>query len=149
METPFIGKKSDVLNKKGTIALFKGQEEDAIRLWTEATLLNDRHFDSKCNVCLHRWRTGRINDAQLMSELRQFVFNVADKGECMEVFLHLASGERNTGREMLEQFIQKTRQKVADEPMVSNKTKQILESAVAVEASLQKEPHLFFQNQEF
>lgn len=69
MENPFLGKKADVYNKQGIVALFHGKEEEALRYWSEARLLNDRHYDSHCNFCMHRWSTGRISDAQLMAEL--------------------------------------------------------------------------------
>ena len=33
METPFIGKKADVLNKRGTVCLFNHQENQALQFW--------------------------------------------------------------------------------------------------------------------
>jgi hypothetical protein len=41
METPFIGKKADVMNKRGTVALFNRNEEEAMRFWFEAKNLNE------------------------------------------------------------------------------------------------------------
>lgn len=58
-----MGKKADVFNKKGIVALFHNKEEEALRCWSEARLLSDRHFDSHCNFVMHRWSTARISDA--------------------------------------------------------------------------------------
>ena len=55
MEQPFVGKKADVMNKRGTVALFDRNEEEAIRYWQEAKILNNRHFDSTCNFVMKRW----------------------------------------------------------------------------------------------
>lgn len=63
MEQPYVGKKADVFNKKGIVALFNNKEGEALKCWSEARILSDRHFDSQCNFCLYRWSTGRISDA--------------------------------------------------------------------------------------
>ena len=57
---------------------------------------------------MHRWSTGRIGDAQLLSELGQFVFQVPGKGECLEAYIKIAIGEREAGLELLKEFITKT-----------------------------------------
>lgn len=46
MEQPFVGKKADVYNKRGIVALFRGKEGEALSMWQEARLIQDRHFDS-------------------------------------------------------------------------------------------------------
>jgi hypothetical protein len=46
METPYIGKRADTLNKKAIVAFFRKRAEDAVILWKEALELNDRHFDA-------------------------------------------------------------------------------------------------------
>ena len=69
MENPFVGKKADVYNKKGIVALFHDKEGEALHWWSQARMLCDRHFDSQCNFCMHRWSTGRISDAQLIAEM--------------------------------------------------------------------------------
>jgi serine/threonine protein kinase len=76
LEAPFIGKKSDSLNKKGIISLFhkKDTEQKACGYWQEALSLNDRHFDSKCNEVMYRWSTAKIGDHKMMAELEEFVF---------------------------------------------------------------------------
>ena len=65
METPFVGKKADVYNKKGVVCLYhkKGGDNEALAFWKEAELLNDRHFDSKCNYAMFRWSTAKTTDA--------------------------------------------------------------------------------------
>lgn len=80
METPFVGKKADVMNKRGTVALFNKNEDEAMRYWSEAKSLNERHFDSTCNYVMYRWSTGRITDGQMMSELQEFAFDHGHKG---------------------------------------------------------------------
>jgi hypothetical protein len=69
MEQPFVGKKADVFNKRGIVALFNRQEEEALNYWKEAMLLKDSHFDSTCNRVMYMWSSGRITDAQMMEEL--------------------------------------------------------------------------------
>ena len=108
MENPFVGKKADVYNKNGIVALFHNKEGEALRMWQEARLISDRHFDSQCNFVMHRWSTGRIGDGQMMSELGQFVFDVPGKGECLECYLKIAIGEREAGTEQLKNFIENT-----------------------------------------
>lgn len=89
MENPYVGKKADVLNKKGIISLFhrKGEDNVALNFWQEAELLNDRHFDSKCNFVMFRWATAKITDEQMMSELDEFVFDVPHKGILYKAYL--------------------------------------------------------------
>ena len=110
METPFVGKKADVYNKKGIVALFHDKEGEALHFWSEARLLSDRHFDSQCNYCMHRWSTGRILDQQLLSELEEFVFKVPGKGETLEAYLLISMGEREKGMAILKKFISSTEQ---------------------------------------
>ena len=62
MEHPYVGKKADVFNKQGIVALFHGEEGRALNCWSEARMISDRHFDSQANYCMHRWSTGRISD---------------------------------------------------------------------------------------
>ena len=66
LETPFVGKKSDVLNKRGAVALFNKNESEAIRYWHEAKQLNDSHFDSHANYIMFMWTTGKITDSAMM-----------------------------------------------------------------------------------
>lgn len=80
MEYPYVGKKADVCNKRGIVALFHGKEEDAIKYWSDAKILCDRHFDSAANFAIYRWSTGQITDGQLMAELDEFVFKTPYKG---------------------------------------------------------------------
>ena len=71
MESPFVGKKADVYNKKGIVSLYhkKGADNEALAYWQEADLINDRHFDSKYNYIMFRWSTAKISDEVLMTEL--------------------------------------------------------------------------------
>jgi len=36
METPYVGKKADVYNKKGIVALFNEEEKEAEKYWNMA-----------------------------------------------------------------------------------------------------------------
>lgn len=105
MENPFVGKKADVYNKKGIVALFHDKEGEALHWWSQARLLCDRHFDSMCNFSMHRWSTGYISDEQLIAELDEFVFSVPGKGETLHAYLLISMGEREKGKEILKSFI--------------------------------------------
>ena len=110
MEAPFVGKRADVFNKKGIVALFHDKEGEALHYWSEARILSDRHFDSQCNFCMHRWSTGRISDQQLLEEMEEFVFSVPGKGETLQAYLLISMGEREKGVEILKNYIAQTEQ---------------------------------------
>lgn len=97
MEMPIVGKKADVINKRGVIALFNKEEETAMRYWCEARHVNIRHFDSTCNYVLYRWSTARIDDNKMMSELSEFVFDVPHKGQRLKACLLFAIGDTELG----------------------------------------------------
>lgn len=105
MENPFIGKRADVYNKRGIVALFRDQERLAEHWWDQALHLSDRHFDSQCNSRIHRWTNGSISDATLMAEMESYVFTVPGKGETLRAYLLIAMGWREEGMEELTQFI--------------------------------------------
>lgn len=102
-----MGQKADVYNKKGIVALFHNKQGEALTWWSQARLLSDRHFDSQCNFCMHRWSTGQISDMQLISEMEEFVFGVKGKGETLHGFLLISMGEREQGMSILKQYIAK------------------------------------------
>lgn len=80
MESPFVGKKADVYNKKGIVALFHDKEGDALSYWDQARKISDRHFDSSTNYCMHRWSSGQISDQDLIKEMSDFIFSIPGKG---------------------------------------------------------------------
>ena len=89
MENPFIGKRADVLNKKGIVSLFhrkqyehESNQVDPEECWMKALELSDRHFDSQFNLSMYRWSTGQISESQLTAELADF-FSVPNKGKCL------------------------------------------------------------------
>ena len=108
MESPFLGKKADTYNKKGIVALFHNKEGEALHWWSQAKILSDRHFDSQCNFCMHRWSTGRISDLQLITEMEEFIFGVKGKGKTLHAYLLISMGEREQGMQILKQFIAET-----------------------------------------
>jgi len=55
METPYISKREDVLNKRGIVAMLKGNEEEAVELWMQAKKISEKHFDSQVNLNMYRW----------------------------------------------------------------------------------------------
>ena len=98
-------KKADVMNKLGIVALFNNREEDALKYWHEAKVLNDHHFDSTCNYVMYRWSTGRITDAQMMQELEENAFDQSKKGAVLQAYLNLAIGNLELGRSQLQSFV--------------------------------------------
>jgi len=112
MEQPFVGKRADVMNKRGTVALFNRNEEEAMRCWSEAKSINERHFDSTCNFVMYKWSTGRITDSEMMSELSEFVFDVGHKGKTLEAYLNLAIGNLEKGISLLKDYILETKKDI-------------------------------------
>jgi TolA-binding protein len=49
MGEPFIGKKSDILNKLAIAALFRDQPKEAEDLWSEAIDKYPNHFETRVN----------------------------------------------------------------------------------------------------
>ena len=109
MEHPFVGKKADVFNKLGIVALFRGEEGKALSCWSQARSISDRHFDSQTNFCMHRWSTGFISDAQLMTELSQFFMEYPGKGTVLQAYLLIAAGDREAGMQILKKYIEETK----------------------------------------
>lgn len=129
METPFVGKKADVLNKRGTVALFNRNEDEAMRFWQEAKALNDKHFDSTCNHVMYKWSTGRITDGQMMSELGEFVFDHGHKGQCLQAYLNLAIGNLDEGHRQLKTFVEETRNEMNATRVKNVKVQKYLDQA--------------------
>lgn len=47
MESPFIGKRADMLNKKAVVAFYHRRHEEARKLWEDAIrCANDMHMDA-------------------------------------------------------------------------------------------------------
>lgn len=97
------------MNKRGTVALFNRNEDEAMRCWSEAKSINERHFDSTCNFVMYKWSTGRITDSEMMSELSEFVFDVGHKGKTLEAYLNLAIGNLEKGISLLKDYILETK----------------------------------------
>ena len=147
MESPFVGKKADVYNKKGIVALFHDKEGEALHWWSQARLLCDRHFDSMCNFCMHRWSTGRISDAQLIAEMEEFVFSVPGKGETLHAYLLICMGEKEQGMQILKSFIAQTEVAVKGGGRVKNlKVTKQLKQAKEVYDVVQLNKLQFFNN---
>lgn len=90
METPFIGKRADTLNKLAIFEFFNQNMKKAQEFWSEALKLNDRHFDSQVNLSMYRWSVGIISDSELLDELGVFVLDfeqTGPKGRAIEAYL--------------------------------------------------------------
>lgn len=147
METPFVGKKADVYNKKGIVALFHNKEKDALEWWSKARLLSDRHFDSVCNFVMHRWTRGHISDSQMLAELSEFVFSVPGKGQTLHAYLLICCGEREQGIVKLKDFIAEAKETISQQRRLQNlKIKKQLEQAEEVFDAVQLNKTAFFNN---
>lgn len=78
MEIPVVGKRADVCNKRAIMALCKGDEETALKLWEEALSMKDQHFDTKLNYLIFQWRNAHISDDELLAELQNDFFAESD-----------------------------------------------------------------------
>ena len=115
MENPFIGKRADVLNKKGIVSFFHKRQEEAVSFWAEALNLSDRHFDAKTNLSMQQWSTGQISDDRLLQELESFVFEDANKGMSLYGFLLIAQGEREQGIRELRKYLEQMKLSIEKE----------------------------------
>ena len=136
MEQPFFGKKADVMNKRGTVALFNRDTETAMAYWEQAKRLNDKHFDSTCNFVMYEWSTGRITDSQMMDQLSEFVFAARHKGETLEACLNIAIGNTQKGVSALESYISRTRQELQSTHIKKSKELHSVESAERMLAAI-------------
>ena len=115
MELPVIGKRTDVCNKKAIIALSRGEDELALKLWEDAIKMKDEHFDSKMNFLMYKWRTGVIADDELVSSLQQEVFNQSDIGAGLKGIVKLCIGETQEGSEILNKIAQSVQDENSNE----------------------------------
>lgn len=81
MELPVIGKRADVCNKKAIMALSRGDEDQALKLWEEALAMNDEHFDTLINYLIYKWKNAQITDDELIKEMSKEIFLMKDIGE--------------------------------------------------------------------
>ncbi len=95
MDFAYVGKRADLMNRRGILALYNKDEDRAMNFWAEGLHINDRHFDCKLNFVLHRWSTAKINDQQMLRELEQFVLNIPYKGKLLRAALSIAMGDTN------------------------------------------------------
>lgn len=100
-----------------------------------------------CNYCMHRWSSGQISDAQLISELEEFVFGVKGKGETLHGFLLISMGEREQGMNILKQYISRTEAHLKNTNRLQNlKERKQLKSAQEVFNVVQLNKNQFFNN---
>ena len=53
MIDPYIGKKTDILNKLAIANLFQGNRDDAEEYWEQSLELNPKHYDTLVNYALY------------------------------------------------------------------------------------------------
>jgi hypothetical protein len=106
METPFIGKRADVLNKQAVVAFFHNKKEEARKLWEDALKQTERHLDAQTNLSIYKWSLGEISDQELMYELEE-VFENQNKGKTLNAYLLLAQGQRESGVQMLKEYTER------------------------------------------
>lgn len=56
MELPVVGKRADVSNKKAIMALSRGEEDQALKLWEDALAMKEEHFDTLINYLIYKWK---------------------------------------------------------------------------------------------
>jgi hypothetical protein len=61
METPFVGKRADVLNKQACVTYFNGNAEKSEKLWLKAINSNNQHYYSCYNLGMMRFRYGEVS----------------------------------------------------------------------------------------
>lgn len=105
MELPVIGKRADVCNKRAIMAICRGEEDVALKLWEEALNMKDQHLDTKLNYLIFQWRNAHISDEDLLTELSSEFFADKDIGVGLSGIINIATGERDSGLEILRKFI--------------------------------------------
>lgn len=101
---PFIGKRSDILNKMAIASLFQDKQQQAEKLWEEAFALNEKHFDTRVNYAMYRWKYALITDDELKLELQDQVFTNKHKGHSLLGIINIALGEKEEGLRILETY---------------------------------------------
>lgn len=56
--------------------------------------MKENHFDTQYNYNLCKWLSGIISDTELMNEMKNNIFNVAEKGRIIEGLIKIAIGEK-------------------------------------------------------
>ena len=86
MEIPFIGKRSDVLNKMACVRYFnnQGKKNDNVEraedLWEKAIHQNNSHYYSIFNLGLKRFLNGEISADACRAEFEDYIFSHPTKG---------------------------------------------------------------------
>lgn len=56
---------------------------------------------------MFRWSTAKIPDSVMFGELEERIFSVDHKGEVLQAYLYIATGEREKGLQALNDYISK------------------------------------------
>ena len=100
MEIPVIGKRTDVFNKKAIMALSRGDENLALKMWEEALAMKEEHHDTAFNYLVYKWQRGLMSDNQLAEELEKRLGS-GEFGAGMRGMIELAFGNLDNGKKML------------------------------------------------
>ncbi len=74
---------ADDLNNRALSLMDLGQEEEALQLWNEALKKQPQHPEATYNRGLYLWRTGKVNDDQLIANLE----SIQDSGNLVAKYL--------------------------------------------------------------
>jgi WD40 repeat protein/serine/threonine protein kinase len=94
---------ADGLSNQALSMLDLGHIERAEELWEQALQSDPHHPHAVYNRGLHRWRDGRITDAQLVAELEAVRASHDDdwSDEYLLALVHLERGDPGTARELI------------------------------------------------
>jgi len=94
---------ADGLNNRAISLMDLGQKEEALKVWQEALKADFLHIPSIFNSSLVEWRSGKINDLEVIDRLNNILQERPDKKE-IYYFLGLVHLERDDCREAMEKF---------------------------------------------
>jgi WD40 repeat protein/serine/threonine protein kinase len=93
---------ADGLNNQALSLLDLGQAEDAEQLWQQALSADPHQLHSIYNRGLHRWRCGRITDAELIDDLEMVrTFHEGPEADRLLALAHLERYDTTAAREAL------------------------------------------------
>lgn len=144
MELPVIGKRADVCNKRAIMAICRGEEDVALKLWEEALNMKDQHLDTKLNYLIFQWRNAHISDEDLLTELSSEFFADKDIGVGLSGIINIATGERDSGLEILRKFISEEENKADQEVTLKAQRFKNMIKEIVDQVTLDKDQ--YFQN---
>jgi WD40 repeat protein/serine/threonine protein kinase len=95
---------ADGLSNQALSMLDLGRIDEAEALWERALAADPRHPHSAYNLGLHRWRSARVTDEQIVRELEAVRASHPDDwlGDYLLALIHLERGDGDSARALLE-----------------------------------------------